>query len=258
MLMLIACTSPAGGREAAAPGEHQRLDSESRDTAYALIERAVQRMQLAGLDSSAVEFRFREKFFRYQRDEGRYRYERWWTDTTSGERIHDVLDNEGVQRRIDGKPIELSDKQRRAYAAGVNSVIYFAFLPWALLDDAVQARYEGRDTIRGRPLDRIAVSFAAEGGGGDYEDHFVYWFSPDGSSLPYLAYSEKGNKEPRFREAYNGRLEGGVQVRDYRNYAVPQRGLAHASTMGERFEAGELVLLSLIELRDVRRVPRVP
>ena len=55
------------------------------------------------------------------------------------EKINDILNNSGFKRLIDGDEVELSAKDSAAYANSVNSVHYFALLPYNLKDDAVLA-----------------------------------------------------------------------------------------------------------------------
>ena len=225
------------------------------DKAQAIVEAAVERAALTGLDSAAFEFTFRDKSYRYQKAGGRFVYERYWRDTTTGHFIRDVLHNDEFVRYVDGERALLTAKQYDAYSSSVNSVIYFAFLPYALLDPAAQLTYLGTEEIKGRTYDKIGVGFVAAGGGKDYEDSFLYWFEPDTKQLRYLAYVEAGNKAPRFREAFNERVEAGITVRDYRNYHTVKNTPAEVSSLVEAFNKGQLPLLSTIALEEVRRVP---
>ena len=218
-----------------------------------IIHEAVTTASLTQLDSAAYTFRFRDKQYTYQKAAGRFTYERWWTVDSTGRSIRDVLTNDGLARYVNDRPVALTGKQDTAYAASVNSVIYFAFLPYALLDPAANLTYLGRQRIRGEPLDAIGVHFSPAGGGNDFEDSFRYYFEPGTRRLRYLAYVEKGNVEPRFREAYNERVEAGITVRDYRNY-YPGKGVRlPVDSLAARFSAGELTLLSVIALEEVRR-----
>ena len=221
-------------------------------SAATIIQTAIDRNGLAGFDSTAVSFRFRDKRYRYQRLNGRYAYERWWQDTTSGERVRDVLTNEGLTRYIDGQAVELEEKKRKAYANSVNSVVYFAFMPWALADPSVVAEYTGVDTVRGHPLLHLTVGFASE----DPEQHtddYEYWFDPESYDIRYLAYSEPGHKAPRFREAYGNRSVAGFRVRDYRNYTTADKSPRYVDELAALFTADSLRLLSVIEHDDYRR-----
>ncbi len=226
--------------------------ADSTDRAKAIIREAVRAAGLEDMDNQTVSFRFRDKHYRYRQQDGHYTYERWWTDTLTDDRIRDVLNNNGLTRYVNDQTVELTEKQQKAYGNSVNSVIYFAFMPWALLDPAVRPTYLGRDTIGGELLDLIHVGFATENGGDDSDDEFLYWFTPDGRQLKYLAYTHPGGKSPRLREAYNERRANGITVRDYRNFATPGNTPLAVDRLATAYRRGELVLLSLIDLEEVR------
>lgn len=223
--------------------------------AEAIIVGAIKAAGLTHLDSTAFTFRFRDKEYGYQKANGRFKYERWWTDSVSGDQTRDVLTNDGLRRLTNGEPTTLSPKDSAAFANSVNSVIYFAFLPYPLQDPAANAAYLGREVIRGDSLDKIAITFTAEGGGQDYEDQFRYWFDPTTSQLRYLAYTEAGNKAPRFRQAFNEREEAGIIVRDYHNFHIPENPPTPVDELAPRFNEDGLKLLSEIITEAYRAVP---
>lgn len=223
------------------------------DLGRALVDSAIQRAGLGRLADAEVTFRFRDGRYRYARaSEGAFSYRRDRTDS-AGARHVDVLDNDGLTRETDGVPVRLSAKRQADFTGSVNSVIYFAFLPWALGDPAARPVYESLDTLRGRAYHRVRVGFAEEGGGTDFDDQFLYWLDAEDLSLDYLAYSYRvDGGGVRFREAFNERRVGGLTVRDYRNYAAKPEGSVRLEEMAAAFEAGELELLSAIALEDVR------
>lgn len=205
------------------------------------------------LDSSTVSFRFRESAFGLDRHGGRYVYTRDFVDTL-GDRILDVLTDGQLTRRTNDRPTTLTPKQSRAARESLNSVIYFAFLPRWLADDAAVRTYEGRDTLRGRPYHRIRVTFEERGGGSDFRDQFLYWFDVDDASLDFLAYSYETNEGGvRFREAFNTRIVGGLTVQDYRNYRAEPELSVPLEEMAEAWSKGRLELLSTVSLEDVQR-----
>ena len=248
-LFLMTCAGPSTTKTdvVETPGQQARR----------IVRASVNGAALIGLDSAAFEFTFRDKTYRYQKTGGRFVYERWWQDTTDGRFIRDVLHNEEFVRYVDGKRALLTAKQYDGYSSSVNSVIYFAFLPYALLDPAAQLTYLGEESIKGQVYDKIGVGFVAAGGGKDYEDSFLYWFEPKTHRLRYLAYVEAGNKAPRLREAFNERVEAGITVRDYRNYHTVKNTPAEVGSLAAAFNSGQLPLLSTIALENVRRVPVV-
>ena len=88
---------------------------------------------------------------------------------------------------MDGQPVALTDEQRASLNTAVNSVSYFALLPHALTDPAVQSERLGVDTIRGVPYHRVEVTFQQQGGGPDWEDRFVYWFQTETMEMNFLS-----------------------------------------------------------------------
>lgn len=223
--------------------------------AKTIIDEAVANAGLSGFNSAAVSFRFRDKEYRYQRNAGKFRYERWWQDTVSGQQIRDILTNTGLTRFIDGQEVDLPDKKRRAYGNSVNSVIYFAFMPWVLTDPAVIPVYEGQENIKGEVLDRVRVGFEEENGGSDNKDEFLYWFSAETRQLKYLAYSHPGGAMPRFRVANNERTVDGITVRDYHNYTTVDKSARTIDKLSQDYQEGKLMLLSEINLEEVQVVP---
>jgi hypothetical protein len=213
------------------------------------------------IDTSVVAFTFRGVRFRLFHDHGRFRYERAFIDTT-GRRVRDVLSNDSLYRTVDGQVVDLTDDERGAVNTTVNSVAYFALLPYKLSDPAVNARRLGIDTVRGAPYHRVEVTFAREGGGQDWQDRFVYWFDTSDRSMDFLAYAYGlgGEEEPghRFREAYNERRVDGVRMADYLNFTDSTITPSTIESYPDRFGEASLEEVSRVELDsiDVRPTPR--
>jgi len=206
-------------------------------------------------EASEVEFDFRDRHYQSTRRGGKFTYERIFTDSI-GQNVHDILTNEGLTRTVNGQPVSLSAKDSAAYSNSVNSVIYFALLPYFLNDPAVNKDYLGESTVRGEPYHKIKVTFQQEGGGKDYEDEFVYWFHQDQHTMDYLAYNyQTEGGGARFREAYNVRTVNGLRFADYYNYK-PQEKRMDVENFDRLFEQDSLELLSEINLEgvEVRRL----
>src|SRR5690606_31989160 len=137
-----------------------------------------------------------------------------------GRRVEDVIDNDGLRRLVDGVAVPLDPVEAARTNTTVNSVAYFALLPFPLRDPAVRLRHLGPDTLRGVPYERVEVTFAPEGGGRDWQDRYLYWLHPEAHTVDFLAYTyELGANEvgpfatgSRFREAVHARTVGGVRV----------------------------------------------
>ena len=219
----------------------------------AIVDAAIAAHGGQHLNQSVVTFRLRDRQYRALRDNGAYIYSRTFTDDSTGQRIHDVLSNSGFKRTADDKPVELPQERQEAYSASVNSVIYFALLPYFLNDAAVQKKYLGETTIKGEPYHEVQVTFKAEGGGEDHEDEYVYWIHQQRNTMDYLAYNfkeEDGSIGTRFREATNVREVGGVRFQDYVNYTSKED--FPLENYDRVFEAGKLEKVSDIHLEDVK------
>ena len=142
------------------------------------------------------------------------------------------------------------------YSASLNSVIYFAFLPYRLWDEAAVSKFISYTDIDGRQYAKVKVTFRKEGGGEDFDDVFVYWINTKTKMLDYLAYSyaEEKGRGFRFRQFQNRRNIGGAIFQDYDNYAYEKAGLEDPAIMDELFQKGQLVKLSEIDLVDIKRL----
>ncbi|TRZ45378.1 DUF6503 family protein [Robertkochia solimangrovi] len=206
------------------------------------------------LNGKTITFDFRDKSYTATRKDGLYTLERFQTDT-SGTVIRDVLYNDGFFREIDGKKVVLPDSMVVKYSNSVNSVHYFAVLPYGLQDKAVNKSLIGEVTIAEIPYYKIKVWFDQDGGGKDFEDTFVYWVNKNNNKIDYLAYGYNTDGGGlRFREAYNRRNVGGVDFVDYLNYKTDDLSIP-VSSLDSLYEKQELKLLSKIELQDVQVSP---
>ncbi|MFY0686608.1 MAG: hypothetical protein JXQ90_05565 [Cyclobacteriaceae bacterium] len=221
-----------------------------KPTAQEVVDAAINAAGLTSIHSSKGSFDFRDKSYEFRRQDGLFIYSRIQSDST-GAIIRDVYSNNGLERFINDTIAEISDEKRSAYANSVNSVIYFAFLPLWLNDEAVNKLYVGEELINGKAFHKVSVTFQQEGGGKDFEDVFLYWFDKEDYSTDFIAYSYiTDGGGVRFREAYNARKVNGVIVQDYRNYK-PKDKNSDLMEIGKAFDAGELELLSTIDLKNV-------
>jgi len=198
-------------------------------------------------------FDFREKSFEYKRNKDDFEYKRTYNDK-KGDAIKDVLTNGNFVRTVNGQAIDLDDKKRRAYSDALNSVHYFAFLPYFLNDAAAKKKYLGLTKIKDIPYHKIQVTFDEEGGGTDHDDVFVYWIREGDYTLDFLAYSYHVNGGGvRFREAYNQRKVGKIRFQDYVNYKHEDKTYP-VGEMDEAFENRQLKELSRIDLVNVQEL----
>lgn len=164
--------------------------------------------------------------------------------------IQDFLKNNTLTRVVNGDTIKLSEPKIKRATGGLNSVIYFATLPYKLNDKAVNATYVEETTIKGESYTVLGITFNQEGGGDDFEDQFHYWINTKTNKIDYLAYNYQVNGGGvRFRSGYNRRVIDGITFQDYINYkASPDTAL---KDLPKLYEAGELKELSKIETENI-------
>jgi hypothetical protein len=170
------------------------------------------------------------------------------TDST---KVIDVKESRGFNRYVNDSLVPLKDSIANLYANSVNSVHYFAYLPYGLNDPAVNKELLGEVGIRGKEYYKVKVTFDRQGGGKDYEDIYLYWFNKETFKPDYLAYKfyvDGGGI--RFRAAYNERFVGGIRFVDYENYGASLDGTSFYD-VELLYERNKLKLLSKIVLEDI-------
>ncbi|AUC83577.1 DUF6503 family protein [Lacinutrix sp. Bg11-31] len=199
-------------------------------------------------NSAHYSFVFRDKIYQFKNDGNNYEYRKNYNKDEST--INDILTNENFKRIINGKPVELSEKEITSGTGSINSVIYFATLPYKLSDKAVNSKYIESTIIKGKSYDAIEITFNKEGGGEDHDDEFYYWINKDTKKIGYLAYSYKVNKGGvRFRSAYNTRVIDSITFQDYINYKAEVE--TPLKDLPALYEAGKLIELSKIETENI-------
>lgn len=201
-------------------------------------------------ENAQISFDFRKRYYEVFKSPNQFEYVREFTDSTGF--VRDVLNNEGFIRTVNGGEVDLPEDRVSAFSNSVNSVAYFAFLPYGLNDAAVIKEYLGETDIEGKSYYRVKVTFRPEGGGEDYDDEFLYWFDKDTYHLDYMAYSyHTDGGGVRFRKAIRKHEVNGLVLLDYANYKPKEKNTA-VDEMEGLFKAGELELLSEILLENVK------
>ncbi len=101
-------------------------------------------------------------------------------------RIKDIRTSKDFKRYVNDSLIVLSDSLANVYANSINSVHYFAYLPYGLNDAAVNKKYLGKVILDGTDYYKVEITFDQEGGGEDYDDIYVYWFNAKTYKPEYL------------------------------------------------------------------------
>jgi len=223
--------------------QHQEL------TADQIVDKAIAESCQGNCDHATIAFSFRDRDYLSKRSNGDFQFTRITKDSIGI--IKDQLTNEGFTRTVNDNVVGLPDSLAALYGNSVNSVIYFAGLPYGLNALAVQKRLLGEAKIKDQAYYEVEVTFKEEGGGTDFDDVFVYWIHKERLTVDYLAYSYQVNGGGvRFREAYNERREGGIRFVDYNNYK-PDNLDVNLANLDVLFTEGKLKLLSKIETEKV-------
>lgn len=214
-------------------------------TAEEIINKTIENAGGEKYQRATVEFKFRDHFYKSIRKSGEFYLERTKTDSLGT--VRDVVSNTGYRRFINDTISKVPDSMATRYASSVNSVHYFAHLPYALNDRAVYKQLAGEAEINGEPYHQLKITFQQEGGGVDHHDEFMYWIHKENYTIDYLAYKFLVNDGGiRFRVAFNPRIIEGIRFVDYHNYTIEDFNTDLAE-LDELYEAGELKMLSTIE-----------
>lgn len=230
--------------------EETKVEKPLSLTAQEIIDKAIENSCQGNCESVQIEFAFRDRSYKSTRNGGKYQLER--TKMVGEDTVLDIVSNEGLKRYINEVETTVPDSLVTSISDGVNSVHYFAQLPFGLNNEAVQKKLVGEDSIDNNNYYEIEVTFKEEGGGTDFDDVFVYWVNKQNFTVDYLAYSYATNGGGiRFREAYNPRVIEGIRFADYNNYK-PESLDIKLSDLDELFIKKELKLLSKIKTENVK------
>ncbi|WP_057937701.1 DUF6503 family protein [Algoriphagus resistens] len=227
---------------------------ESRTEAEKIVDKAIEAHGGGAYSNSKVEFDFRNIHYTIYKTQDRFEYKREFSDSTGS--VIDVLNNAGFERKVNGVKIDtLSEEWIGKYSRSVNSVAYFAFLPYGLNDPAVFKTSIGETVINGEKYDLIKVTFAKEGGGEDFDDEFLYWIGTEDSVVDYIAYSyHTDGGGVRMREVSAVQEVGGIRFQNYLNFR-PKDESVSVEKMQELYESGDLEVLSEINLENIKVEP---
>jgi hypothetical protein len=219
------------------------------NSAQKIVNKAIEAHGGKKFEEIRIEFDFRNRHYTSTRDGGIFTYTREFTDSTG--RIKDVLTNDSFHREVNGTRSAITDERAKAFSNSVNSVIYFALLPYGLNDPAVRKSYLGESTIKEKAYHLIKVTFDEEGGGKDFEDVFLFWINVENFRVDHFAYSYQSDGGGiRFREAINPRVVEGILFQDYNNFK-PTSDTVTLEEMKELFESTGLEKMSVINLENV-------
>lgn len=240
----VACSESSTSEEA-----NNETSIEGTDAAAEIVKMMQAEHGVSAIEGKEVTFTFRDRVYSRYAFNNQYGYSRSGLNE-AGEMVIDSWRGDDFKRTVNNVAVQISDKKEAAYKSSINSVFYFALLPTALTDPAVNVSLIGDVRIKDKMYTKIKVTFDEEGGGEDHSDIFVYWMNKETKRMDYLAYeyfTEGGGI--RFREAFNTRDVGGFLFQDYTNF-VPAKGI-ELIDCDKAFEMGQMQLVSEIILEDI-------
>ena len=218
-------------------------------TAQQIIDTAIERAGGSLYGCSQIDFVFRDREYSLDYEQNRKVLMRTFKlDSTT---VTDIRKYNEFQRRIEDEIVVVPDSMARKYANSINSVHYFAYLPYGLNDPAVNKRLLEERTLKGQQYYVVEITFDQEDGGDDFEDVYVYWINKKSFKPDYLAYEfHVDGGGMRFREAYNERYIEGIRFVDYSNYKPLETVSIY--NIDKLYTENKLELLSRIELQNIR------
>jgi len=221
-------------------------------TAQEIIDKSIVASGADKLAVSAIDFDFRKRHYTAVRNNGKFSLIRITKNETT--ETKDILSNKGFERYRNDEFISIPDSMATRYSGSVNSVHYFAVLPFGLNDAAVKKKLLREAMVKGKTYYKIEVRFSEDGGGEDFDDVFVYWINKQDFKIDYLAYSYHVNGGgKRFREATNERIIEGIRFVDNTNYKA-KNASTKLENLDKAFENSGLEKLSEINLKNVQVV----
>ncbi|WP_026953781.1 DUF6503 family protein [Algoriphagus vanfongensis] len=230
------------------------ISCESKSEADKIVDLAIEAHGGDTYASSQIEFDFRDIHYTIEKTPAGFEYSREFSDSTG--LVKDVLTNQGFVRTVNQVAIDtLTEERVGAFSRSVNSVAYFAYLPYGLNDAAAIKTYLGRTDINGESYDLIKVTFQQDGGGEDFDDEFLYWIGTEDHLVDFMAYSyHTDGGGVRMREVSQVQEVGGIRFQNYLNLK-PEDKNTPVEKMQELYEKGKLELLSEINLENIQVRP---
>ena len=227
---------------------------DSRSEAQRIVDDSIAAHGGAAFSKSMIEFDFRKIHYTIFKTESEFEYIREFTDSTG--MVKDVLNNAGFIRTVNGVQIDTLDQEWIGkYSRSVNSVAYFAFLPYGLNDSSVIKEYLGETTLNDKTYELIKVVFQQDGGGVDFDDQFLYWIGKEDHFIDFIAYSyNTDGGGVRMREVREVIDVGGIRFQNYLNLK-PEDKDTPVEKMQDLYLSGDLELLSEINLENIKVHP---
>ncbi|WP_228527691.1 DUF6503 family protein [Pararhodonellum marinum] len=223
----------------------------SRTSADNIIDRSIEAHGGTLYEKAHVSFDFRKIHYTMHKNANQFEYSREFYADSLGQ-VKDVLNNRGFTRQINGEVVNVTAEREKAFSNSVNSVAYFAYVPYGLNDKAVRKTQLPDSNLNGNTYHLIHVTFLEEGGGEDFEDEFLYWIDQESFQIKFMAYSYiTDGGGVRFRKAVKEHWVDGILFLDYENY-MPTDPKTKLDEMQALYEEGALEMLSEIRLENIQ------
>ncbi|MBX9888575.1 MAG: hypothetical protein K2Y30_11650 [Flavobacteriaceae bacterium] len=248
-LTVVSCNSKRENKDDAIKNDSTEA-AKPLSKADSIVNAAIEAHGGKRYDTADYSFEFRGKKYRFQNNGNIYTYT---SEIQTGDSlVKDILTSDKFERAINGQEQTLSKEDIAKYSEALNSVIYFATLPYKLQDASVNKMYIEEKTIKEKKYEVIKVTFGEAGGGKDFDDEYMYWINKETRKIDYLAYSYKVNDGGvRFRAAFNNRVIDGITFQDYINYGAPVT--TELKNLPQLYEQGKLKELSQILTEGVMK-----
>lgn len=230
------------------------ISCQQRNDAQEIIDKSIEKHGGGYYHNVLVSFDFRGRHYTINKEDGgQFEYTRGFSDSLGT--YLDVYNNDGFKRILNDAEIQIADTMAAKYMNSVNSVVYFATIPFVLNDGAVMKEYLGICSIKDEKYHKIEISFREEGGGKDFDDVFVYWINAESYTVDYFAYeysTDGGGR--RFREVLNRRRVGEILFSDHINYKYDSED-TDITEFDQLYEDNQLEELSRIVLENIQVEP---
>jgi hypothetical protein len=217
--LLLSCNKKRDTNEAGIKND-TTATGKQLSKADSIVDRAIEAHGGKLYDNADYSFVFRGTKYRFQNNETTYAYS---SEIQKGDSlIKNVMTPDKFERSINSNLQALNKEKTSQYSEALNSVIYFAMLPYKLQDASVNRKFIEETTIKDKQYDVVGVTFGQDGGGRDFDDEFHYWINKQTHKIDYIAYNYRTNNGGvRFRTAFNTRVIDGITFQDYINYEAP-------------------------------------
>jgi hypothetical protein len=217
--LLLSCNKKRDTNEAGIKND-TTATGKQLSKADSIVDRTIEAHGGKLYDNADYSFVFRGTKYRFQNNETTYAYS---SEIQKGDSlIKNVMTPDKFERSVNSNLQALNKEKTSQYSEALNSVIYFAMLPYKLQDASVNRKFIEETTIKDKQYDVVGVTFGQDGGGRDFDDEFHYWINKQTHKIDYIAYNYRTNNGGvRFRTAFNTRVIDGITFQDYINYEAP-------------------------------------